>query len=361
MSGTERRSRRRHLGLVLGWIGAPLLLISPAALPMAGATFTASSSVTANSVTSADVAAPSGFGVTQTCTPSAIAFRAATSASSGGTGALTLSVPAGTQAGDVLIAHVTNRYDGSAGIGLPGGGWTLIGARTSRGAGASTITGAVYWKLASASEPATVTFTLGGGGTFDMAGGLAAYSGVDPTTPVNAVAVSSGSSANLTTPSVNTTVAGTRLTHAITKRTEAQLTPTGAAERWRVVSPSGSANQGSTVGDESIAGTGSTGSRTASGTATTDWIVHTFALQPAPSLPSAALTWTGSPTSGATGYAAERVVSGGVVRAWTVTPISATSTTDGPLTNGTAYTYRLWAYSGTWVSPTVTVALTPSC
>ena len=41
--------------------------------------------------------------------------------------------------------------------------------------------------------------------------------------------------------------------------------------------------------------------------------------------------------------------------------MSAVATTDGPLVNGTAYTYRLVAYRGTWTSTAATAALTPSC
>ena len=74
------------------------------------------------------------------------------------------------------MAHVTNRYDGSSGISWSSGTWNAIGARTTRGSGANGVTAAVYWKVATASEPASVSFTLGGRNTADMAGGLAAYS-----------------------------------------------------------------------------------------------------------------------------------------------------------------------------------------
>jgi hypothetical protein len=55
------------------------------------------------------------------------------------------------------------------------------------------------------------------------------------------------------------------------------------------------------------------------------------------------------------------VVGGSVTSTKTVTPLSATSTTDGPLVNGTAYTFRLRAYRGSWVSTDVTGTLTPAC
>jgi hypothetical protein len=84
-------------------------------------------------------------------------------------------------------------------------------------------------------------------------------------------------------------------------------------------------------------------------------------LRPAFGNPSAALSWTASTSSGAGGYQLERLVGGTVQTATTVTPVSATSTSSGPLVDGTAYTFRLRTYYGTWTSPDVTVGLTPSC
>lgn len=42
-------------------------------------------------------------------------------------------------------------------------------------------------------------------------------------------------------------------------------------------------------------------------------------------------------------------------------PIGTTTVTDPGLVNGTTYTYRIWAYRGSWVSPSVTTTLTPNC
>ena len=358
-SGTRRTRGGR--ALLVRCLLALLVLAAPSTFPPADAAFTASTSDTGNLLSTTDIAAPSGFAATQTCSTPAITFRAATSASSPSGGTLVLPVPPGTQAGDILIAHVTNRYDASSGLTVSNGTWTAIGARTTRGSGASGITGAAYWKLATASEPTSYTVTLGGGNTSDMAGGLATYTGVHTTSPVNDVVVTSGSGTSIALPSLSPTVPNVLLVDAITKEDEAQAAPTGSTQRWRAVSPNTGTNQGSTVGDKAVAATGPTGSRTAAGALNSNWISHSFALRPAAATPSASLTWTPSSTSGATGYTLERVVSGSVARTWTVAPISSGSTTDGPLVNGTAYTYRLLARSGTWVSPTVTTTLTPSC
>ena len=45
----------------------------------------------------------------------------------------------------------------------------------------------------------------------------------------------------------------------------------------------------------------------------------------------------------------------------TIAPVSVTSATDGPLSNGTTYTYRLFAYRDAWTSPAVSVSVRPDC
>ena len=85
-----------------------------------------------------------------------------------------------------------------------------------------------------------------------------------------------------------------------------------------------------------------------------------MALRQAPGTPSAVLSWTPSPSSWADGYRGERVVGGTVQRSSTL-PMGTTTVTDTGLVNGTTYTYRLWAYRGSWVSTVQTTTLTPSC
>lgn len=362
MSAADGRSRRHRRGVVLGWVGAVCLVLAPATLPVAGAQFTASTSDTGNAVAAADVAAPTGFAAVQSCSFDTIAQRGTPSSNVSNTGSLTLSTPAGTQAGDILVAHVTNRYDNSYAMNFSSGlgSWTAIGIRETQGNGASAVSGAVYWRLATSTEPATHTFSLTGGAGLDMAGGLVAYSGVNPTAPILAFGQTKNTSTTATTPPINVTVSNARLIHAFTKRAEATPPPTGTNQLWRVLSPTGTTNQGSTVVDEVVTVTGMTGARTSTGGAT-DWIAHTFALRPA-TVVSASLSWTASTTSGASGYLVERYVGGTRTRFWDVTPISSTGTTDGSLTNGTTYSYRVTAYGGTWNSATVSAApLTPSC
>jgi hypothetical protein len=44
-----------------------------------------------------------------------------------------------------------------------------------------------------------------------------------------------------------------------------------------------------------------------------------------------------------------------------LTPIGTTGTSEGPLSNGVTYTFRLWAHQGAWRSPAAATTLTPAC
>jgi len=115
------------------------------------------------------------------------------------------------------------------------------------------------------------------------------------------------------------------------------------------------------AGQVLYAGPGTAATRSATGGSAFEWVGHTVALRPALGPPSVTLSWTPSPSSWATGYRVERSVGATVQATTPVTPISASSASEGPLTNATTYSYRLWAYHGTWVSSAVTATASTSC
>jgi hypothetical protein len=358
------RGHSARIRRLLVWLGALVVVAVPATFPLAGAAFTASSSTAGNTVSSAFLAPPSGLAVSQTCATGTITLVGSTSSTGASNDKLVLSTPAGVQANDILIAQVTNRYDASAALSSnTPGGWTTI-QRVATGTGANSLSSAMLWRRAVAGEPASVTFTLGSGsGTTYLAGGIVAYRGVSTTTAINAFATSSGSGPSATLPSVTTTIANSVLVFATAKREDTLQQPTTSTSLWRLSSPAGTETQSASAGYETFAGPGATGARTAapvSGSAWTEWVAHTVALRPG-LVPSATLTWTASPSSWATGYTLEHVVGGAVQWAATVTPISATSASYGPLTNGTTYDVRFTAYHGTWRSSSVPASLTTSC
>jgi hypothetical protein len=354
-----RGARIRRL---LVWLGALVVVAVPATFPLAGAAFTASSSTSGNTVSSAFLAPPSGLVLSQTCATGAITFVGATSNIGAHNDKLVLSTPAGVQANDILIAQVTNRYDASAALSSDTpGGWTLI---QRLAAGTGSLSSAMLWRRAVAGEPASVTFTLGTGtGTTYLAGGIVAYRGVSTTTAIDAFATTSGATINATLPSVTTTTANTVLVFATAKWEDTLQQPATSASLWRLSPVAATGTQSASAEYEVFPGSGSTGVRTAaplSGSASTDWVAHTVALRPG-LVPSATLTWTASPSSWATGYILDYVVGGAVQWSVAVTPISATSASYGPLTNGTTYDIRFAAFRGSWRSSPVPATLTTSC
>lgn len=356
MAGAHRHPRRGRRGLrAVLVVLAAVLGLAPAG---SAATRAAFSAVTANSgnVLAADqLAAPSDLVAAQICpATAAVAFRAWSSAT--GSISIVLAPPSGTQPGDLMLAQVANRY-GAMTITAPTG-WTRVRTDTSGG----QVTSAVYWKVAVNNEPPAV-FSRPSGSSGDMVGIVVAYSGVDPGSPIAAEGSATGATATATTPTLTTTATDVRVVHFLTKRQEQLPAPTGTTGRRTLISGNGTDTEGITAADEPFAGPGTTPPHTSASPSnfTAEWIAQAVVLRRVGGgSPSAALTWTASPSTRATGYHLERI--GGTAQATrTLTGVSTTSTTDGPLTNGTTYTYRLSAYRGTWTSPAVTATLTPGC
>jgi hypothetical protein len=332
--------------LAMGAVGAP------AAFPSTSAVFSATTSGTGNDVTAGDIAPPTALAVTQSCSSVSAPVHRGSSSTTGVT-TLTIPIPAGTAAGDVMIAQVMNRN--TATLTAPAG-WTSIRRDTS----GAEVQVSLFWKVATGSDTAP-TFTLSM--SFQMAGGIVSYSGAHTTDPIDAHSGSTGNSATATTPSVTTTRPDTRVLRAIGKRQEALAAPAGTTQRWSVSSGGSAGAGGASLGDSTLAAAGATGTAasTSGGAFVSDWVAQTVAIRAASGTPSASATWTASPTTGASGYVLDRVVGGSVTASKTVTPVSATSTTDGPLVGGTTYTYRLRAYRGNWTSTDAVATLTPAC
>ncbi|WP_240359718.1 cell wall anchor protein [Pyxidicoccus trucidator] len=130
-----------------------------------------------------------------------ISFRGSSRASGKGITSLAIPAPAGLQVDDVVLARLTNRNNVSAVL-TPPAGWTLLRSDQS----ASAIKTWVLYKVATASEPSSYTFTLDLASYF--AGSLVAYSGVDPLNPIDTHGgQKNGDSATFTTPALTTSSA----------------------------------------------------------------------------------------------------------------------------------------------------------
>ncbi len=183
--------------------------------------------------------------------------------------------PATYATGDLLLASVAIR--GSS-AGTPPAGWTLI-RDDANGANLRHVS---WWKIATAAEPATYTFTFSAGRL--AAGAIHAYGGVDPTNPID---VSSGSvnasSTSLTALGVTTTAANDRLVAFYSTAISPTVTPpAGMTERGE---QAGTAPSRLTViegSDQALGAAGATGNRVATASAATISLGQLIALRAAP-------------------------------------------------------------------------------
>ena len=199
--------------------------------------------------------------------------------SSNNASSLTVAVPSGTADGDVLLAHISTR-DGTTITAPAGGGWMLVAATSQSvggGRNVSYLAQAVYYRVA-ASEPASYTWGVSG----RTAGAIVALSGVDTTAGIvddSTAASASGSvsPAAVTTAQVNSLLLGffSGMNGSVTF-----TSPAGMSDVALIQSGGGPNGTSNLITSESIAASGSTGSRTAdSGEAAT--LGTLLALSPA--------------------------------------------------------------------------------
>jgi len=198
--------------------------------------------------------------VTITVTPpsAGITFRSATSAANPTAPTLTINVPAGVRAGDVMVAGIGIR--GAPSVATPAG-WTFL---RSDAAGTYTTQALFYRVVTATPEPASYTWSFSG--SVPAAGGISAYQGVNTTTPV---ATSAGLGQNFDTlsimaPSVTTTVAGSEVVGFFSIGGGNSITPpTGMTERGEASSTAGSNHVTWESSDFTQASPGATGTKTA--------------------------------------------------------------------------------------------------
>jgi hypothetical protein len=195
----------------------------------------------------------------------AITHRVSRTSNNGTAGAssITLTLPTGVATRDLLVAQISARGGSSMSIATPAG-WTA-GPNATNGA---NVRQAIFYKVAGTTEPASVTFTFGGG-TRQAVGGIAAYYGVKSTQPVDtfSASASSGTSSTATAASINTVAAGSLVVGAFASATGTSFsTPSGMTERYDAQSGSSSTSSRSTAAQFDVvqANAGATGSKSAS-------------------------------------------------------------------------------------------------
>ena len=185
-----------------------------------------------------------------------IAFRSATSAQVTLGTSITLAKPSGTASSDVLVAALDNA--GTTTVTAPSG-WTLVRSTSS----GSSLTQATYVHVAGTSEPSSYQWRFSSQRTASAV--MAAYIGVNTTTPVDVS--SGGSSSNSSSdvaPSVTTTVAGDLLIGVFGEAANATVTPpAGMLEQLEQAAGTSTTRVLSELSDQQLGAAGATGTRTA--------------------------------------------------------------------------------------------------
>jgi hypothetical protein len=202
----------------------------------------------------------------------AISFVAASSSATTGSGATSLAItkPTGVASGHVMVATVTATATGAL---TPPSGWTAV-KDTTQGTAIRQIT---YYRVAGTSEGTSYSWGLGT--TRQASGGIADYSGVNNTAPIDASASAGGASGNALAGSVTTSVANDQVIVASGFNINTTVSPAaGTTERYDVPSPSTTEESA----DFAQASAGATASKTATpALSSSAWIAHTIALRDA--------------------------------------------------------------------------------
>ncbi|WP_147383896.1 DUF6701 domain-containing protein [Noviherbaspirillum sedimenti] len=181
---------------------------------------------------------------------------------------LTINVPAGTAAGDVMIAAVAT-VPSSVPIAGPAG-WTLIQSQQQTSSNSSIVS--TYYRVAGASEPASYSWTLSSSQAGAVAG-ILTYSGVVNVNPVDVSAVATtASSKDHVAPSITPTQAGAMLVtvHEFASASS-WAAPAGMTRRVEILSRKANKDGVSMVMNDLLLGVpGATGTKTATASQNAD-------------------------------------------------------------------------------------------
>jgi hypothetical protein len=204
-----------------------------------------------------------------------ILFRSVASHAAKDASSLTISKPAGAASGDLMVAAVNVR--GTPTITAPSG-WTLVRLDVN----SSTMRQAIYTKIAATSEPSSYTWSFSAKGS--TTGIIAAYQGVDPTTPVDAASgQATAASTSITAPAVTTTVPGTLLVGFFgTAANPATTPPFGMIEQAELVQNAGKNKSSLETADAFLPATGSSGTRVATASTASTNVGQLVAIRPSP-------------------------------------------------------------------------------
>jgi uncharacterized repeat protein (TIGR02543 family) len=207
--------------------------------------------------------------------PAGIQFVAAAAAANPNNSAnLVINRPNGAAAGHFLLASIDVR----SGVTVdPPDGWTQL-LSTKSGNSLEKIT---YYRFVTEGEPASYVWSFNGAAA--ASGVILAYSGVDVTNPIDAVAgQANASSTTLTAPSITSETANTMLVALYGIATNASIEPPASmTERAEVIGSAGKDKVSSEAADQTLAVAGATGDRMARAAKAGDSVGQLIALRPA--------------------------------------------------------------------------------
>jgi hypothetical protein len=99
---------------------------------------------------------------------------------------ITINVPTGVVAGDIMIANISEYYNGTN-VSATSNGWTELSGSDLGNQGRGTI----LYRIANSSEPASYTFSATDNAATKTAGAIVAFSGVDENSPFDLITSSS--------------------------------------------------------------------------------------------------------------------------------------------------------------------------
>jgi hypothetical protein len=207
-----------------------------------------------------------------------ILFRAAASNESDRPrNSVTVDRPAGTRAGDVMVASVV--LNDSDALTVPAG-WREVREDMV----SDLLRQSIYYRVATASDPSSFTWSIARDRR--LAGGIASYAGVDTARPIDAhnAAVDTSGDATLTAPSITTTTSGGMLLALMAVNSDGVISPpSGLTERWERASEFPGTPRSVVAGwsDGPLGGAGPTGNRTATTNVAGPSIAALLALRPA--------------------------------------------------------------------------------
>jgi PKD repeat protein len=163
----------------------------------------------------------------------AITFGGATTGQSAATTSVTLTKPAQSAAGDVLVANFTT--DNTPTIAAVPAGWTALLATPPKPGAASLF---AYYHVVTSADASTANWTWTLSAAQKWGGGIARYVGVDQTHPIDTTVStaidSTGTASTITVPSVTTQTNGAMIIGGIGAdgATPTTTQPTGWSESW---------------------------------------------------------------------------------------------------------------------------------